>query len=373
LFGAIADPNNHHVPGLGDLVSRNAFLKILSDSHRSARISFVGGPRLIRRFGGYLLNHAYVDELIECPEPGEATLRQWLRFFRHMRDRGFDLCIVDPASAVRAMHACLCGIPQRIGVAAHPSEIPFLSTPLQLRPATPGSFPDLLDVTDAFARALNAQLDTVELTPRFPYERVRSTHAPGIIVAVHAGGDKSWNRRWPLWKFQQLCERLCREAGVTVYLTGGPDDGPENEELLASVSSVHPSARIFKVSDGTLNEMAERLDEATLFIGNDSAPMHIAAALGKPLIVLCGPIDAGFWERMYAATVITRPTRCQRPSEFSGRRHRERQYSCLEHQCPYTFDARHPAYPKCLSDIDVDDVWSAAQRHLQKRRLASHP
>lgn len=370
LFGAITDPDNPHVPGLGDLISRNAFLKVLCESHGSARICFVAGPGLIRRFRDFLLNHAYIDEVIECPELGTATLWQWLSFFKRMRKYRFDLCVIDPSSsAVRALHACLCGIPERIGVPLHPAESRFLTTSMQPQASQPGKYPDLLDVTTGFARALNVsrELTVRDITPRFPYARPNSSRSPEAIVAVHVGGDRGWNRRWPLKRYQLLCERLCRDAGVTVYLTGGADDAGESERLLVGVSAAYPPARIFNVSGGTLHEMAHWLDQADVFVGNDSAPMHIAAALGKPVIVLCGPVGAELWQRMNAATVIALETACKKPTEFSARRHRERQRSCVEFNCPYAFDPQRPAYPKCLADIEVDQVWPVVMQHLPMR------
>ncbi len=369
LFAAIGDPTNPHVPGLGDLISKNAFLRILAEAHPKARICLVAGRRLVRRYSEFLLNHAYVSEVIECPDPGEGGPREWLSFLRRMRAYRFDLCVVDPSSSgLRAPHAYLCGIPRRVGAPQDHLERQLLTSCVLLQVGAGGSMPDALDVTMEYIRAVGVtrEITVQDCTPRFPYRQAAGAaeDSSRLVVAVHAGGDAHWNRRWPLEKFVRLCERLCCDASLTVYLVGGATEWEENEVLRERVRNSQPHASIHNQSGGTLNDMATHLDRARLFVGNDSAPMHIAAALGKPVVVVCGPIGPELWKRMYNAHVINRDYGCSRITEFSQRRHRERERSCEEFACSYSYDPRRPAYPRCLADIEVEEVWSAVVASL---------
>jgi ADP-heptose:LPS heptosyltransferase len=373
LLGARGEADNLHVPGMGDVICRNGVLKILSEKYPAARISLVAGPRFIERFRTLLLAHAYVHELIECPEIGQESIRSWLVFLGRMRGRRFDLCIVDPDSVtVRALHGFLCGMPRRIGIPAAAAESPFLTAVVPVRP-TRGPVPDLLDITRGWADAIGvpAATDANDFTPRFPYRPDSRSRVdlPRPLVAVHVGGDKSWNRRWPLDHYTELCLKLCSDAGASVCLVGGTDDAAESACVHASVTRLDPGANIRNLTGRTLNDLANYLAQAALFIGNDSAPMHVAAAVGTPVIILSGPVHTYLWERMYEAQRIHAGFLCPL-TDAAPRRHSVRQINCLAFRCPYEFDPEHPTYPTCMRAIPVDEVWNAAVARLPVRGLA---
>jgi ADP-heptose:LPS heptosyltransferase len=373
VFFANGDPRHPHEPAMGDILLRRGFLKLLADRYPAARISVVAGPNLLRRHGPVLTRHSGVHELVMCPEVGRTSLFAWMRFLRSMRFRRFDLCIIDPDSVtVRGMHAYLCGVPQRIGMAGHPLDEHFLTSVVVLDPFD-GPFPDLLARASSWAKALGAELSGVgrDFIPRFPF-----TPEPGLLpllpspaVAVHVGGDKSWNRRWPLEKYAQLCDRLCSEAGASIYLVGGADDGPECEHVRAHVVARHPMAHISNVSGATLNQTANYLSRAALFIGNDSGPMHLAAALRTPVVVPMGPTISHMWERVYDG----QPVRAD-PSQFPAHppedRDPARKTNCPTFRCAYSFDEKNPVYPQCLAGIPVEAMWSAVVDRLKRRSVA---
>ena len=371
LFAAIANRDNPHVPGLGDLISKNPFLKLIRQAYPDARLYCVAGPNLLRRYRDFMLKHGYIDEVVECPEPGERAPRRWIALIRSLRKQRFDLCVIDPSSTgLRAIQAYLSGIPERVGVPLDPFEAAFVNRTVALDFAQAGRFPDLLDSTRAFAEAagVDAGLHGPDPGRCFPYvAEDANDERRGLRVAVHVGGDAHWNRRWPLAHYRELCARLCRIDGAGVVLVGGASEAAEIVSLRAAVIDADPAADIRDASGGSLNQMAAQLDGADLFVGNDSAPMHIAAALGKPVIVPSGPIGAELWQRMYAAQVVRSAHACNQPSEFSSRRHGLRQFSCAEFHCPYSYDPRAPSYPRCLSDIGVDQVWDEVERWLARR------
>jgi heptosyltransferase-3 len=106
--------------------------------------------------------------------------------------------------------------------------------------------------------------------PRIPCDAIR-----GGFVAIHpfAGSPK---KRWPLERFQELAEWLARR--MPVEWCAGPED-----EL--------PGARRFD----DLYELACWLATARIFIGNDSGPAHLAAAVGTPVVALFGPSNPAIW------------------------------------------------------------------------------
>jgi heptosyltransferase-3 len=97
----------------------------------------------------------------------------------------------------------------------------------------------------------------------------------GGFAAIHpfAGSAK---KRWPLERFQELARRLAR--GMPVAWCAGPED-----DL--------PGARRFD----DLYDLACWLATARIYIGNDSGPTHLAAAVGTPVVALFGPSDPAVW------------------------------------------------------------------------------
>jgi len=97
----------------------------------------------------------------------------------------------------------------------------------------------------------------------------------GGFAAIHpfAGSPK---KRWPLERFRELARRL--ERRMPVEWCAGPED-----EL--------PGARRFN----DLYDLACWLATARIYIGNDSGPTHLAAAVGTPVVALFGPSDPAVW------------------------------------------------------------------------------
>jgi heptosyltransferase III len=93
------------------------------------------------------------------------------------------------------------------------------------------------------------------------------------VIHPFAGSPK---KRWPLERFQELAQRLARR--MPFEWCAGPED-----EL--------PGARRFE----DLYELACWLATARIYIGNDSGPTHLAAAVGTPVVALFGPSDPAVW------------------------------------------------------------------------------
>ena len=115
------------------------------------------------------------------------------------------------------------------------------------------------------------------------------------FVQVHPGSRWLF-KSWPAGRMAAVVDKLVRE-GHPVVVTGAPD---ERERALVDVllAALPPSARA-NVHDLTgkltLLELAALTARARLFVGVDSAPMHIAAAVGTPTVALFGPSDEIEW------------------------------------------------------------------------------
>ena len=103
---------------------------------------------------------------------------------------------------------------------------------------------------------------------------------------------------WPVASNAALVAALLRR-GETVVLSCAPD-ARERAMLAAIATAVGrmpgvPVARLKLADDGTLDRLAVVIGRATLFVGIDSAPMHIAAAVGTPTVALFGPSGEFNW------------------------------------------------------------------------------
>ncbi len=104
---------------------------------------------------------------------------------------------------------------------------------------------------------------------------------------------------WSVANNAALIASLLRR-GETVVLSCAPDDR-ERAMIAAIVAAVHASPGVpverlkLATDDGTLNRLAAVIAKARLFVGIDSAPMHIAAAMGTPTVALFGPSGAFNW------------------------------------------------------------------------------
>ncbi|MFK3708086.1 putative lipopolysaccharide heptosyltransferase III [Klebsiella sp. NPDC088457] len=84
------------------------------------------------------------------------------------------------------------------------------------------------------------------------------------------------------------------DAGYAIVLTSGPDAKEKN--MVDAIIAGSPNARLHSLAGRlTLRQLAAVIDHARLFIGVDSVPMHMAAALGTPLVALFGPSKLTFW------------------------------------------------------------------------------
>jgi heptosyltransferase-2 len=116
---------------------------------------------------------------------------------------------------------------------------------------------------------------------------------PPLVVLHPGSGSYSLARRWPVERFAAVARALHAETGARVAVVGGPEDAAVTARLQQLLGA--PPWLTAQPPAATLRETAALLARATLFIGNDSLPMHLAAAAGSPVIALFGPSNHQAW------------------------------------------------------------------------------
>jgi heptosyltransferase-3 len=126
----------------------------------------------------------------------------------------------------------------------------------------------------------------------------RDRHLKHPLVLIHIGSG-GIGKCWSISKFHSLAERLTQEGIGTLILQGPVElERSESDTTEETCLLVPPS----------LLDLAGLLASADLFIGNDSGPGHIAAAVGIPTLTLFGPTDSHRWKpRSDLARCITAP------------------------------------------------------------------
>ena len=182
----------------------------------------------------------------------------------------------------------------------HMGQFPWLDIALEwegdraLHPKRQHITEDLLRLVDAVAAAG----DTAPAAPRHPAATTPLPAALGAlfarpVVCVHPGAGNVM-KQWPEGNFIALVALLLRHHPVNVLLIGGPEEAETAARLEREIAAPE---RIGSVAGWLpLAELPGLLARCALFIGNDSGPKHIAAALGVPTVgIHSGTVDPTEW------------------------------------------------------------------------------
>ena len=125
---------------------------------------------------------------------------------------------------------------------------------------------------------------------------------PNAFIAVHAGASFE-GRRWPPERFAAAISEIAVETGLDVVLVGGPDERQIAERIVAETAS--PVVNL--VGTLSLEALLAVLEQARLFLGNESGPMHMAAAAGIPVVGLFGLTPPSQWGPVGVPSIALRP------------------------------------------------------------------
>lgn len=111
-----------------------------------------------------------------------------------------------------------------------------------------------------------------------------------VVVAIHPGAGKLHNR-WPVEKFAELANALHRQFEVRIVMSWGAKEKDLGLELRRRLT-FDPIV----LSRLSLRQLAAVLSHTAVFICNDTGVMHLAAAVGAPLVAIFGPTNPEEWK-----------------------------------------------------------------------------
>jgi heptosyltransferase-1 len=270
---------------LGDIVHAMPTLAALRERFPQAEVTW-----LVKRQWAPLVDvMAGVDQVCSVSE----GLRGWLGRVPALRAAGFDL-VVDLQGLFRSgAMAWSTGCDRRLGFANAREGSPMFYTSRVAVPSVPMHAVDrYLLVAEALgaARPTQPQFEFVDRSE--DRQAVETMLARAGIVAqqpwVAMNVSARWEtKRWPPQHFAEAADRLSQTHGLPVVLIGGPAERPES---LAVTALMHTKA-IDLTGQTPVGLLPGLLRRATVLVTNDSGPMHIAAAVGTPVVALFGPTD----------------------------------------------------------------------------------
>jgi len=108
-----------------------------------------------------------------------------------------------------------------------------------------------------------------------------------LILGIHPGGGWLY-KLWDAERFAALGDGISEKYGAKVLVFAGPDEASLQDQVMDSMRSSPIS-----VKGIGLRETAALIQKCDLYIGNDTGPMHMAAAVGTQVVAIFGPTDAG--------------------------------------------------------------------------------
>jgi heptosyltransferase-2 len=185
------------------------------------------------------------------------------------------------------------------------------------------------------------------LSEEWAHEWVRSHVARDRIVALHLGSQDLEFRRWPLDRFVQFAERIRGLAAETsIVLTGTAPERP----LIRQFMDKYSGHAVNACHSGSLEKTAALLKRCDLLVSNDTGIMHLGAAMGVATVGLFGPNSPSCWAPIgpratyvYHTKVVCSP--------------------CLDlYTNRWPLECANPEKSRCMLDITVDSVLTAARR-----------
>ena len=326
---------------IGDVVHALPVLNLLRRKWPHAHVSWVVTPAC----QGLVENHPQIDEVIRFERAmwskswrSPIALANLLRFARRVHSRQFDL-VIDLQGLLRSgWIVAESKAPVRVGF-SNAREMGWLFYTHRV----PMRWEDhAVDRNLCIAEALGLGRDPVEFVLAVDdrdRQAVEMLVDQGSRYAVLVPGTNWETKKWPVEKFAALVGPLKELFGLSTVVAGSAPESELAEQIPGATNLCGKT---------TLRQLVALLEGADLVIANDSGPMHIASALGRPLVVMHGPTSAirtGPYGRLDSVVRLDLP--CS---------------PCFSRTC---------SHQSCLQWLGIEPVLEVARRQLARR--SAHP
>ena len=338
---------------IGDLLMAVPAIAALHTRAPDAELHLVVGSwneKLARLIPGVTRIETLDPSWLARDTPG-ATVLELIRRATSWRAAGFDLAVnFEPDIRTNGLLA-LSGAPHRVGFhsggggAFLTSALPFDTTAHTAANAVrlvdtilPGD-PRL--VGDAIREPAGLEVPDVARQE----VAARLAHAGPVVIGINPSCGRRL-KQWDPGRFAQVATRLARAHHATVALVGAPEDRALVNAVMAAVPQ---DVRVVDlVVQQDLVGLAALCERLTVLITGDTGPMHLAAAVGTPIVAIFGPSDPRRYAPLATKARVVRAELWCSPCN----RIRLPPTRCRDRQ------------PDCLASVDADDVCRAAEELL---------
>jgi len=289
--------------------------------------------------------HPAIDRVMLYEDRGRhAGLAGKWRLAGDLRQHGFDLAVLLQNAFEAALLTALGGIRRRYGYATDGRSL-LLSDPV----ATPDRrshkhqvqyYWDMLKPLGLSGQPGHPELFVSPDEERVMAERLaqRGIMADDVVIGINPGSTYGGAKRWVPDRFAESTERLCRTLNDSGRRPAVVLIGAKGEEPLGRLIASRLTARAAVLSGATsIRELMAVIKRCAVLVTNDTGPMHIASAVGVPVVAIFGPTD---WR-----------TTSPYGEEHALLRHPVDCAPCLLRECPIDH--------RCMMGVSVDQVYDA--------------
>jgi len=292
-------PNNILIRGvnwLGDAIMALPAIDRLREAHPEARLTLLTHEKLAGLWeGAEHFNEVLTFEKSESP----------FIIGQRLREHQFDTALILPNSPRSALECWHANIPRRIGyasrwrkwfltdpIASHPHAVPMHKRlPLDIEYRITNNLPPEKYPARAhhihqylhLAKQLGASDEPTAPTLRLKTPPSKNSGNPKI--GLIAGAEYGPAKRWPTAHFIEAAKILIEKHQAHLLLLGGKGDVETATEITEALPAKHTTNLAGKTS---LTQLVTTLAECNAVLTNDTGPMHVAAAVGTPVIVPFG-------------------------------------------------------------------------------------
>ena len=320
---------------IGDVLLNTPLVRALRQRYPQSYLAYCAEPIPAQVLRG----NPWLDDILIQPRP--ATWRQQLAMIARVRQQRFDLVIDLMGNPRSALLTGLSGARRRLAFARFPrslcynhlverrSETAAYTVLERLRLLAPLG----IDTTDTALDMIYSDKVAAEVAG---FLQTHGVLPRDLFICIDPTSYVP-TREWPGPYFSQLADLLHERLGARVCLLWGPGEEAKVRAIAAAAASqplLHPSWE--------LAHIAALLDRADLFVGNDSAPKHIAVSQGTPTLSITGAQSHVNWvapEPWHQAVFAGLP--CQ---------------PCFQRRCG------PPLNIACMRTLSVDAVFEGLQR-----------
>jgi len=328
---------------IGDVVLSTPVIKAVRDAYPDGFIGMMVSSCARDIVDG----NPYLDEVIVFDKKRFGGIFGAFRFSAILRNKNFDTALI--LHPVKRVHIILwlAGIKKRVGL---DKKWAFLLTDKLPHTKQLGQKHEI-DYNLEIAAAIGADTGQKNmLVPVKPNNRLRvenilkenGLNDKGGFVVMHPGASCP-SKRWPAKRFAAAADTITERFNKKVIVVAGAND----KRFAREMSDAMENEALDLSGDLSVGELSALLEKAGLLISNDSGPVHMAVALGVPVVAIFGRSEPGLSPRRWGPAgkddiILHKDLGCS---------------PCLAHECKEGF--------KCLTAIEPEEVVEAAGKLLR--------